>query len=282
MASGLTQQQIDFFRANGYLFPLHAISLAEAAALRGRIEAYEAQAGEEVNKRLKIKAHLAFPWMCELARHPAIVQAVQSLIGPDVLLFGSSAFAKNARDIRFVSWHQDSAYYGLDPHDCRYGMGGVVAGDVGERLPASLCLEVTRARIWSMKKPTMPTICWRAASRCAELTIASRSKCRLSPGSSHCTTNAPRMTCFQTARTTDASVWRSSTWPPTSARRSARVQRCRSPASTPMDIGAGIPSLRRTSIPSRWSTWIRSGRDTAIKRPRSRRRVRLRASPPSE
>ena len=118
MGSGLTQQQIDFFQTNGYLFPLNAISSTEAATLRSRIEAYEAQSGEEVNKRLKIKAHLAFPWMCELARSPAIVEAVQSLIGSDVLLFGSSAFAKNARDIRFVSWHQDSAYYGLDPHDC--------------------------------------------------------------------------------------------------------------------------------------------------------------------
>ena len=117
MGSQLTPQQIDFFRTNGYLFPLDAISPADAAALRARIEAYEAQSGEEVNKRLKIKAHLAFPWMCELARHPAIVKAVQSLLGPDLLLFGSSAVAKNARDIRFVSWHQDSAYYGLDPHD---------------------------------------------------------------------------------------------------------------------------------------------------------------------
>lgn len=117
MASELTHQQIEFFRANGYLFPLQAMSPAEAAVLRARIEAYETQTGEEVNKRLKIKAHLAFPWMCELARHPAIVTAVQSLLGPNVLLFGSSAFAKNARDIRFVSWHQDSAYYGLDPHD---------------------------------------------------------------------------------------------------------------------------------------------------------------------
>jgi hypothetical protein len=117
MGSRLTPQQIEFFQTNGYLFPLDAISPAEAAALRARIETYEAQSGEEVNKRLKIKAHLAFPWMCELARHPAIVNAVQSLLGPDLLLFGSSAFAKNAHDIRFVSWHQDSAYYGLDPHE---------------------------------------------------------------------------------------------------------------------------------------------------------------------
>lgn len=113
----LTPQQVEFFRSNGYLSPIDALTTAEAAACRARIEDYEAKSGEEVNKRLKIKAHLAFPWICRLARHPAIVSAVRSLVGPDVLLFGCSAFAKNARDPRFVSWHQDSAYYGLDPHE---------------------------------------------------------------------------------------------------------------------------------------------------------------------
>jgi non-haem Fe2+, alpha-ketoglutarate-dependent halogenase len=113
----LSSEQIAFFRANGYLFPLTAFSGEQARQYRAKIEAYEAHSGEDVNKRLKIKAHLAFPWLCEIARHPAIVSAVQSLLGPDVLLFGASAFAKNARDARFVSWHQDSAYYGLNPHE---------------------------------------------------------------------------------------------------------------------------------------------------------------------
>ena len=113
----LSEQQVKFFRSEGYLFPLTAFTPKEAAAFRARIEAFEEVSGEEVNKRLKIKAHLAFPWICEIARHPAILAAVQSLLGQDVLLFGSSAFAKNAHDSRFVSWHQDSAYYGLHPHE---------------------------------------------------------------------------------------------------------------------------------------------------------------------
>lgn len=113
----LTPEQIEFFKREGYVSPNRALSDEEAAECRRRIEEYEAVTGQEVNKRLKIKAHLAYPWMCELARHPRIIAAVQSLFGPDLLLFGSSAFAKNARDTRFVSWHQDSAYYGLDPHD---------------------------------------------------------------------------------------------------------------------------------------------------------------------
>ncbi len=117
MTNLLTPQQVAFFQSEGYLSPIRAISPDEAATCRKCIEDYEALSGEEVNRRLKIKAHLAFPRLVALARHPRIVAAVQDLIGPDVLLFGASAFAKNAHDSRFVSWHQDSAYYGLDPHE---------------------------------------------------------------------------------------------------------------------------------------------------------------------
>lgn len=117
MPNVLTEAQVNYFHREGYLFPVRGITPQEALSYRQKIEDYEASSGEEVNKRLKIKAHLAFPWLVELARDPRIVSAVQDLIGPDVLLFGSSAFAKNAHDPRFVSWHQDSAYYGLDPHE---------------------------------------------------------------------------------------------------------------------------------------------------------------------
>jgi ectoine hydroxylase-related dioxygenase (phytanoyl-CoA dioxygenase family) len=117
MTAIVTPEQAEFFKREGYLSPIRAFGPEEAAEFRRRIEDYEKTSGEEVNKRLKIKAHLAFPWLVDIARNPRIVAAVQALIGPDVLLFGSSAFAKNAHDPRFVSWHQDSAYYGLDPHE---------------------------------------------------------------------------------------------------------------------------------------------------------------------
>jgi ectoine hydroxylase-related dioxygenase (phytanoyl-CoA dioxygenase family) len=42
---------------------------------------------------------------------------VEDVIGPNILLFGASIFAKDGRDPRYVSWHQDSAYFGLDPHE---------------------------------------------------------------------------------------------------------------------------------------------------------------------
>ena len=117
MGKHLTDAQVAHFREHGYCYPFDALSAEEAAARRARLEAYEKQAGHDANRTLKIKGHLAFPWLVDLGRHPRILDAVEDLIGPDILLFGASVFAKDGRDPRYVSWHQDSAYFGLNPHE---------------------------------------------------------------------------------------------------------------------------------------------------------------------
>src|SRR5258707_8719244 len=117
MAKLLTEQQVRHFKEQGYVLPFRAISREDALACRGRIETYEAQAGHDANRTLKIKGHLAFPWLVELGRNPTVLDAVEDLIGPNILLFGASIFAKDGKDPRYVSWHQDSAYFGLTPHE---------------------------------------------------------------------------------------------------------------------------------------------------------------------
>jgi non-heme Fe2+,alpha-ketoglutarate-dependent halogenase len=117
MAGSLTHAQVEHFRREGYAFPFDAIPAAEAASYVAKLDSYDAILGEEAQKQLKIKAHVAAPWIVALARNKNILDAVESLIGPDILLFGASLFSKKARDVRFVSWHQDAAYYGLDPQE---------------------------------------------------------------------------------------------------------------------------------------------------------------------
>ena len=111
----LTQAQIDHFDRNGYLSPLDACSTEQAHEFRRRIEGIEEKLGHDSEGYFKIKAHIAMPWMVDLACHPTILDAVEDLIGPDIILMGASLFAKKARDPRFVSWHQDSAYFGVTP-----------------------------------------------------------------------------------------------------------------------------------------------------------------------
>ena len=116
MSNSLSTEQIQHFQEQGYLYPLDALTTAQAADCLAKLEEMETELKTDPQKYLKIKAHLAAPWIVDLACNPAILDAVESLIGPDILLFGSSLFAKREQDDRFVSWHQDSAYYGLDPH----------------------------------------------------------------------------------------------------------------------------------------------------------------------
>ncbi len=117
MAKVLSDAEISQFREQGWVAPLRAMDAGEAALCARRIAEYEAAMGENANKSLKIKGYLAAPWLVELARRPEILDPVEDLIGPDILLFGASIFAKGGRDGSYVSWHQDSAYFGLDPHE---------------------------------------------------------------------------------------------------------------------------------------------------------------------
>jgi ectoine hydroxylase-related dioxygenase (phytanoyl-CoA dioxygenase family) len=112
----LTEAQLRQFRDEGWTAPFRAMSTEAAHECRRRIETYETSAGHDANATLKIKGHLAYPWLVELGRNPAVLDAVEDIIGPDILLFGASIFAKGAHDPRYVSWHQDSAYFGLSPH----------------------------------------------------------------------------------------------------------------------------------------------------------------------
>jgi non-heme Fe2+,alpha-ketoglutarate-dependent halogenase len=105
-----------WFREHGYYAPVRVMSDAEAAQLRGRLEAHEAAHGR-LQGPMRHKSHLLFTWLDELIRHPAILDAVEDLIGPNILVWGSSFFVKERRDASYVSWHQDSTYWGLDPAD---------------------------------------------------------------------------------------------------------------------------------------------------------------------
>ena len=68
--------------------------------------------GEEPQNRFKIKAHLPFPWMWDIIRNDNILDAIEDIIGPDIL-WGLFLFHQERHDARPVSRHQDSTYYGL-------------------------------------------------------------------------------------------------------------------------------------------------------------------------
>jgi len=116
MPKVLTEDQIAFYRDNGYLAPLDGVDPSDTAAMCDDLDAFERDEGALASS-IVVKGHLCFRRSFEFSRHPKILDVVEDLIGPNIMVFSSRFWMKPGRDGSFVSWHQDSAYFGLDPHE---------------------------------------------------------------------------------------------------------------------------------------------------------------------
>src|SRR5437016_4391908 len=117
MPKSLTKTQIAQYDEAGYLAPILVMAEDEALALRQKLEAIEAEMGGPLRGDLRHKTHLLFPFLAGLVRHPRILDAIEDVLGPDILCWSSNFFIKEATDPAFVSWHQDSTYWGLSEPD---------------------------------------------------------------------------------------------------------------------------------------------------------------------
>lgn len=117
MPKFLTEDQVQRYRCDGFVAPARALTPAEAAEFRRRFEAYErAHDGwYELSKGQKL--YLLQTWAAELASHAKLLDAVEDVLGPDIFVWGVSLFVKDARNPSYVSWHQDSTYWGLSEPD---------------------------------------------------------------------------------------------------------------------------------------------------------------------
>lgn len=113
----LTADQRNGYEADGFCHPVRALSLAEAAEYRRRFEAYEAANGGWYDLSKGQKLYLLQTWAAELSSHETVLDAVEDILGPDLFCWGLSLFVKDAQDPGFVTWHQDSTYWGLDKLD---------------------------------------------------------------------------------------------------------------------------------------------------------------------
>ncbi len=120
MGQSLSTQQVTDYRANGYVAPLDALDAAAVAHYRSELERTEAHLGGSlmaIDRKYRGNLHMMCRWMDELARTPAILDAVESLIGPDILLYTSRFFIKEPKSEGIAAWHQDCTYFGLRPYD---------------------------------------------------------------------------------------------------------------------------------------------------------------------
>ena len=98
----------------GLLFPKRVISEDEAASCLAELESYEDDTGGPVTGKWRYKSHLVFPWINQLMRQSQILVLAKALLGNDLMVWTTHLYPKEVGDGRFISWHQDSAHWGLD------------------------------------------------------------------------------------------------------------------------------------------------------------------------
>lgn len=105
------------YERDGYLSPIRVMEEDKATALFDEIEALRQTQPDRAQTAIGPNCHLLFPALWDLAHDDRVLDAVAPLIGPDILVWTGQMFAKPANSGGFVSWHQDSTYWGLTPPD---------------------------------------------------------------------------------------------------------------------------------------------------------------------
>jgi ectoine hydroxylase-related dioxygenase (phytanoyl-CoA dioxygenase family) len=97
------------YARDGIVFPIAVLSPEEVAEYRNALDSIIGLVGE--SKRFD-NLHLFFPWAYRLATHSAVLDAVENILGPDLVIDGTLVFYKPPRAGSYASWHQDSVYSG--------------------------------------------------------------------------------------------------------------------------------------------------------------------------
>ena len=113
----LSSNQLKQYKDEGFVSPINIFSKEKAKEIRNEIELIEKRIPKELEKSGRYNAHLISPLLDEVTHNPKILDAVQSLIGEDILVCGTTLFIKNPNEKGFVSYHQDAKYIGLEPHN---------------------------------------------------------------------------------------------------------------------------------------------------------------------
>ncbi len=114
MGTGLTVGSVTEYQESGFLFPIDVLEPKEAESRLAEFEVVAAALGGSPKAVQLTQIHRYYRWAWDLGFHPRVLDAVESVLGPDILLWSAQVFPKRARDPGYITMHQDGTYWGLD------------------------------------------------------------------------------------------------------------------------------------------------------------------------
>lgn len=109
------QDAAQIYQTQGYLNSIQILDQSQIAQHRAKFNDLEQQLGKEKCQIGLANLHLQHRFIWELTTHPKVMDIVQQVMGEDILVLGTRFFCKYPDGKRFVAWHQDITYWGLEP-----------------------------------------------------------------------------------------------------------------------------------------------------------------------
>ena len=103
------------YRRDGFISGIPILTKAEARHHRKQLERAETDLGNSLHYLNKVHTVMRSPY--ELATHPRLLDIVEAILGPDIILYNVTYIIKEPNSRAFVSWHQDLTYWGFDGSD---------------------------------------------------------------------------------------------------------------------------------------------------------------------
>lgn len=118
----LSPDAVAHYWQNGFLHPMDVMNAGEAAKLRAELEDIESTWLDNglplpLNTYKRVNAQCVLPLAAKIGHHPAILDVVECILGPDILIYGVEFFIKEPQTSAKVSMHQDLTYWGLGAID---------------------------------------------------------------------------------------------------------------------------------------------------------------------
>jgi len=115
MTKLLSLEQVNQYHNSGFVSPVDVLTQDEIKQSISEIENFEEETGQLIDFPHKSRCHQLFAWADYLVHHPKILDAVEDIIGPNILCYHATLWVKPGESNSFVRWHQDGTYFFLDP-----------------------------------------------------------------------------------------------------------------------------------------------------------------------
>ena len=108
----LTDEQLDEYEELGFIHSIPILSPEEAAHYRAEIDKTCRAIGGQVARLNTL--HLFFRWAWDLSTHPRLLDCLEQILGPNIVLKSTRLFYKRGGSAAYVGWHQDGVMERLE------------------------------------------------------------------------------------------------------------------------------------------------------------------------